>query len=79
MPRQSLNGALVYWLLGALFAIIMAMGGWMVTSANAAQSEVRVIVNQQGQRISRVEASVDGLKDETLRRLDRIESKLDQR
>lgn len=78
-PENSSNGsnAILYWLMGAMLAVILALGSWAINTSTSQAGEVRRSVEMQGQRISRVEASLDSLKEEAIRRLDRIDARLD--
>jgi len=67
------SGELVKWLLGALLAIILTVMGWAV---NVQQQRLSVVETRSIETMRDVAAS-DAHWAEVLRRLERIESKLD--
>jgi hypothetical protein len=61
------------WVIGALLGVITSIGGFWLSNITAKVDEINRDLLERSQRISVLEANVDGFN----RRLDRIETKID--
>ena len=61
------------WVIGALLGVITSIGGFWLSNITARVDEINRDLLERSQRISVLEANVDGFN----RRLDRIETKID--
>lgn len=70
-----MNGKnLQYWLLGAMFSLLLLFGGFIYSDVAQGQEKLAETVNTDRQRLSTLEAQYQDI----LRRLIRIEDKLDK-
>ena len=84
MSTKPLNGSLRFWVMGALLAFVLSLFGLWANSLTVAQanaerklSENNLLLFEYSQRVTGIEVKVDSLKDETVRRLDKIDRTLD--
>ena len=68
------NGPIIWWVLGAMFSILLLAGGAWLTALHTAVSGLQSTASSQGERLAHMEARMQS----TEERLGRIENKIDQ-
>ena len=68
------NGPIVWWVLGAMFSILLLAGGAWLAALHTSVSGLQSTASSQGERLAHMESRMQS----TDERLSRIEDKIDQ-